>query len=78
MKLEKEQRDAQNVINQLSQLPQKSVGDIKRVGTALICLILQFDVLKARDAEARLGHVGRELQMARQRVLNLNKSQYEG
>lgn len=45
MKLEKEQRDAQNVINQLSQLPQKSVGDIKRVGTALICLILQFDVL---------------------------------
>ena len=33
---------------------------------------------QARDAEGRLGHVGRELQMARQRVLNLNKSQYEG
>ena len=31
LKLEKEQRDAQNVINQLSQLPQKTVGDIKRV-----------------------------------------------
>merc|ERR1712198_673318 len=61
LKLEKEYGNAKNVVFQLKQFPMKSVGDIKRT----------------RDAENKLGKIAKELDVARNKVLEINKSQYQ-